>query len=295
MWPPPTGCPTGTTGWFRASDGVWYRSDEQPAPGYVLGDDGRWRPYSGRDEAERGQLWRTSNWGLGDAAWGALAFVLTGVVGVLVFALSTDDTEQLEDVEFGVYANAAFIALNAIALFGIPWLASRRKGLRSVRLDFGLTVRWRDPLIGFGIGIGALVTAGFVSAAVDAAFGVEERTSNVPIDNIDGPVEFVVFFLAVAVLTPVIEELFFRGLVYRSFLKRGSSTALSAVATTAIFTVPHLLAAEDVASLVTLAATIGVLGAAFQLACITTEHRLAAPITAHAVVNATAVLALAFS
>ena len=47
--------------------------------------------------------------------------------------------------------------------------------------------------------------------------------------------------------------------------------------------------------MVTLTATIAVLGVAFHLACLLTDNRLAAPITAHAVVNALAVIALYFA
>lgn len=292
-WPAPSGCPAGSPGWYRASDGAWYRSDDPPAPGYVLGDDGRWRAFADAGEAERAELWRGSRWGLGDAWWGAVVYIGVGlVVGVLIVAIS-GDTEQLDEGELGPYTNAAYIAVNGAVLGGLLWWITRRKGLRSLRLDFGFTARWRDLWIGLAVGIGALMAAGLVANLTDSAFGVDDPTSNVPVDELNGAVEIIVFFLAVAVLTPIVEELFFRGLIWRSFLKRGHSTWVSFTATTAIFTVPHLLAADSVASLVTLTATIAVLGAAFNLACLWTGNRLAAPMLAHAVVNGLAVVVLA--
>lgn len=283
--------PVDSSGWYLASDGEWYRSATAPAPGYVLGADGRWTPQ--RDD------WRTGRWGLGDFWWGVLVYLVASIVlgvGVAIAVAATDDRpgSDLADVELGPYAISFMVLGNLVAFLGVPWLASHRKGLHRLRDDFGLRLRPIDLAIGLGMGIGALIAAGLVGMAIDAAFDVEESTSNIPVDALSGAAEFGAFFVAVAVITPVIEELFFRGLVFRSFLKRGAPTWRAIAWTTAIFVVPHLSAATSVASLVSLAASIGILGLVFNLACVVTHLRLGAAIVAHTVINGTAVIVLAF-
>ena len=103
------------------------------------------------------------------------------------------------------------------------------------------------------------------------------------------------FFIAVAVVTPVIEELFFRGLLYRSLLKRGRSAPWAIAVTTVLFVIPHLPAAESWNEVAGLFGAIGSLGLAFNLACHWTGNRLAAPITAHMLVNGLAAIALYLS
>lgn len=288
-WPPPNGSPAGSSGWYLASDGCWYRSATPPAPGWVLGADGRWAP-----PAE--EPWRASRWGLGDAWWGLLAYVaaslaLSAAVAVAIAATGGD----LEELELGPYAISFLVIGNVIAFVGVPWLATRRKGARSLRHDFGLEFRPVDLALGLGFGFAGLIGAGIVGMLVDNAFGVEETTSNIPVDALGNAGELIVFAISVAVVTPIIEELFFRGLVYRSLLKRRMSTWAAMAWTTGVFVIPHLTAADSVASLVSLSASLTVLGLSFQLACHVADRRLGAPIVAHAVVNGVAVLVLALS
>lgn len=288
-WPPPSGSPSGTRGWYVASDGRWYRTDDPPAPGLVLDADGRWRELVG-------ETWRASRWGIGDAWWGLLVYVVASLgLGFAYIAITAARGGDVDDLELGPYAVAFLVAGNVAAFAGIPWLATHRKGLRSLRDDFGLRFRPVDVAVGLAFGIGGLVGAGLVGSLIDTAFDVEETTTNIPVDTLDGAGQVIAFSVAVAVVTPVIEELFFRGLVFRSLLKRGTSTAAATAWTTIVFVVPHLGAAESLASFLSLAASIAVLGFAFQLACNLTRGRLGAPIVAHVVVNGAAVLALALT
>lgn len=278
----------GTTGWYLADDGAWYRSDVAPAPGYRLGPDGRWT-----HDLDPATAWRSSRWGLGDVWWGALVYLVGNIVAGLVLVLVlARDGQQLDDVEFGVYAVSALVMVNVLAFLGVPWLASRRKGLRSLRADFGLWVRPRDLAIGLGLGLAAIAAAGIAGVLIDRAFGTDD-TSNIPIDDLVGAGEIVAFALTVAVITPIIEELFFRGLLLRSFLKRGRSVWASILLSTLVFVVPHLAAATDLAELVSLTVSIAILGASFALACWLTGYRLGAPIVAHMTVNGLAVVVLA--
>lgn len=288
-WPPPESSPITRSGWYRASDGEWYVTSVPPAPGYELSPDGEWLPALDPDER-----WRTSHWGFGDFWWGVAVYLVVGIAGSIVVAavLATDSGQSIEDVEFGPYSTAVLVLISAIGFFGVPWLASQRKGLSSLAADFGLRGRPLDLAIGFGLGIVGLVGAALVGAGLDAALEVPEETSNVPVDSLANVGEFVVFLLAVGVVTPIVEELFFRGLVNRSFLKRGAGAAFALAGTTAIFVVPHLAAVTTWKNVASLAASITVLGVVFHLACIATKNRLAAPIVAHMVVNCTAAIAL---
>jgi CAAX protease family protein len=283
-WAPPDGVPVGTTGWYLAADGEWYRTDRPPAAGYRLDVSGRWRPATA-------ESWRSSGWGLGDVWWGVLAYVAAGLLGglalVAIEAITGDRPATDGPVTIG-----ALVGLNAIAMVGVVVLATRRHGQRSLRADFGLDVRRWDPLIGLGVGAAALIVAGLASSAIDAAFGADEPTSNVPVDELSSLGAFVVFFVAVAIVTPIVEELFFRGLLYRSILKRGRSPLRAIPITTLIFTIPHLPAVDSWPEVVSLFASIGVLGLGFNLACHWTDNRLAAPIVAHSLVNGLAVVAL---
>ena len=283
-WAPPTGVPAGTTGWYLAADGAWYRSEHPPAPGYRLAGDGRWRP----NEAAS---WRDSRWGLGQVWWGVLMYIVAGLLGATAIEAIEGMTGDRIDAD-GPIAIAAFVGLNALALIGVLRFATHRRGQDSLRTDFGLDVRRWDPLIGLGVGFVALLVAGLASAGIDAAFDADEPTTNVPVDELSSFTQFAVFFVAVAIVTPVVEELFFRGLLYRSILKRGRSPARAIPVTTLLFVVPHLPAVDSWPEVVSLFASIGVLGLAFNLACHWTDNRLFAPITAHFVVNGLATVAL---
>lgn len=286
-WAPPSGVPVGTVGWYVADDGAWYRTDHPPAPGYRLAADGRWRP-AGADR------WRMSGWGLGDVWWGVLAYVLAGLLGTLLLVAVEAITGDTIDAD-GPAVIAAFVAFTAVGTIGVAVWASHRRGQGSLRADFGVQFRRWDPLIGLGMGIAAMLVAGFASFGIDAAFGADEPTSNVPLDELASFGDFAVFFVAVAIVTPFAEELFFRGLLYRSILKRGRSPVRAITITTLLFVLPHLPAVDSWPEVVSLFASIGVLGLAFNLACHWTDNRLTAPIVAHFVVNGLATIALYLS
>lgn len=295
-------------GWYQAGDGGWYETDAPPAPGWWLASDLRWYPphlaaHAGpngaSDPASPGapeDAWRWSRWGLGDCWWGVLAYVVGSIV--MSFALTAgllvlDPDTSLDELEFGPYSIAIGLLANVVAFAGVPWLASRRKGLRSLRHDFGLAVRPIDLAIGVGFGIGALVVAGLVAAGLDSLLDLDGDASNVPIDDLHGPGQIAAFAIAIAIVTPIIEELFFRGLLNRSLQKRGAGHVVSSLVTTVAFVLPHLLAQPTWPNIAVLAAVITVYGAAFHVACIVTGNRLGAPIVAHAVVNGVAVIVLA--
>lgn len=223
--------------------------------------------------------------------WGVLAYVVAGLLGAIGLETVETITGHAIDVD-GPITIAAFVGLNALALIGVIRFATHRRGQDSMKVDFGLDGRRWDPLIGLGVGFVALLVAGLASTGIDAAFDAERPTTNVPVEELSSYTQFIVFFVAVAIVTPVVEELFFRGLLYRSILKRGRSPARAIPVTTLLFVLPHLPAVDSWPEVISLFASIGVLGLAFNLACHWTDNRLLAPITAHFVVNGLAVVML---
>jgi uncharacterized protein len=284
------------TGWYQASDGGWYATDVAPAPGWWLASDLRWYPPSGHPVGDV-EPWMASRWGLGDCWWGFLAYVVASIaigVVVVIASLATDD-RPVDEIELGVYAVAISVLANVVAFAGVPWLASRRKGLGRLADDFGLRIRLLDVAIGFGFGFAALLVGGWVNVALDSLFGTDGETSNVPFERLTGAGEIIAFAVAVAVVTPVIEELFFRGLLRRSLLKRGTGRWATFAITSIVFVIPHLLSLPEWPNVIVLFAVISVFAVAFHLACDVTDGRLGAPIVAHMVTNGAAVVSLAFA
>ncbi len=225
------------------------------------------------------------------AFWGGQFLVSFIVLGVMIangdIDLANADTA---DIDIGVWGISLALFANVLAFAGIPYLVTRRKGLGSLARDFGLSFKWVDIPLGVAGGITALVAGGVLGTVVDNALGAEEPTSNIPIESVDGWPPFLLLLFGVGVVTPVIEELFFRGLFLRSGLKRGWSVAATVIATTFIFTLPHLAGVPEWPGVITVTVVIAVFGVILALLTIWTKLRLGAAIIAHLCINATGVI-----
>ena len=168
-------------------------------------------------------------WGLGDAAAAfVLAIVLASVVGsvwLAVFGGSKDGLGARTAGQVGLW----------VGLVGIAVLASRRKGYGTLAADFGFTARWSD----LGVGVAGALVATFVVVPVVALalrpiFGHPNVSKPVQdlVQQASGPKALVLVLVAV-VFAPLVEELFFRGLLLRS-LERRLGTA-GAVALSSVF------------------------------------------------------------
>lgn len=105
-----------------------------------------------------------------------------------------------------------------IGLAGVPIVASRRLGSGSLRTDYGLALEWPgDVVIGVLAG-GATQVLVVVIIAVFRVIspGLEISETSVEVAERTTGAGFVLLVILVAVLAPVIEELFFRGLLQRS-------------------------------------------------------------------------------
>ena len=155
-------------------------------------------------------------WGLGEAVTGYLvAFVLLNLVGGLWFGL----TEQK-----GPSLGSLLSTLTALwlGLVGAAVLTSRFKGMGSLREDFGLRMERGDVLPGLAIGIGCqllLVPLVYLPVKLlnpDLDLTEEART----ITGLARGPGLVVLALFLVVGAPLVEELFFRGLLQRALTRR---------------------------------------------------------------------------
>jgi membrane protease YdiL (CAAX protease family) len=111
-----------------------------------------------------------------------------------------------------------------IGLVGAAVLASRRKGAGRLSTDFGLTLRpWPDIPLGLVVGVGGqfLVTAVYLPAG-HLVSHLQQRLSQ-PGQQLTSTAHgpwLLLLGVFVVVGSPVVEELFFRGLLLRSLERR---------------------------------------------------------------------------
>ena len=181
-------------------------------------------------------------WGLGDvlAGIGASLFLST-FVGAIVFAVagweSTDD-----------------VPVWGLALLQVPlWtgylvvlvLASRTKGHGIVE-DFGARQRWLDVPVGLLIGVVTQVLLlPLLYLPIFQLTGTDSEELSEPAERLasgagDATAGWLLFALLVGVCAPVVEELFYRGLLLRSLTKRGLGDVAAVLGSSVVFALIHL-------------------------------------------------------
>ena len=220
------------------------------------------------------------------------AQVVTGVVLVVGLAATgnldgASDADALTE-DIGLWAIAIGVPIGWVALFGWPWVVSRRKGTGSLARDMGLAWRPLDLLIGVAGGVGALVVGAIAAVTFQLAFGDEAPTNTdiIPSEGL-GVGTVVLLLVVIAVGTPIAEEVFFRGLVLGAARKRWGTPA-GVVVSSVLFGLAHVQ--DSLEGWIYVGLVTGSYGALFAGLRVWTQGRLAAPIVAHVVVNATGVL-----
>lgn len=168
-------------------------------------------------------------WGLGDWFAGLLvSYALATLAAGLWLSISGGD-----DVD---RAGQAFSQLGLWAgMVGAVVFASRTKGAGRLAEDFGFRGVWIDVTIGFGAALAVqLVVLPGIGLLLQPLLGEPDVSEPVRkmIDESRGP-GYVLLLASVVVGAPLVEELFFRGLLLRSLQRRFSSVpaiGLSAVA-----------------------------------------------------------------
>lgn len=179
-------------------------------------------------------------WGFGDACIGfAAAYVLVFLLTPLLYWATGQsyDTER-RDLPLST------VALTQVPFYGgmLGWalIASFRKG-RGPIADYRIQLRLVDVPVGIVVGVLTQLAGNLVLKPVlwFTSYTNEdiERPARELADKAHGA-GVVLLVLIVAIAAPIVEEIFFRGLVLRS-LERRMSTGWAVVATGAIFAATH--------------------------------------------------------
>ena len=226
---------------------------------------------------------RTPRWGLGDAAVGLLVGWLATALVVALWAGSGGTNADNPSLGALAVGEAALW----VGLLGAPLVASRRKGSGDLAADFGFSFRWTDAFVGLPIGVVCqLLLVPLIYLPLQqfiSKHDLEEPVRRVT-DSAHGA-GFIILTIVVVVGAPVVEELFFRGLVLRSLQRRFGDT-WAVVGSAVIFGLAHFEPLQ-LPALVALGVILGVMAVSTK--------RLGPSIFVHAGFNLVTMVALAVS
>jgi membrane protease YdiL (CAAX protease family) len=144
----------------------------------------------------------------------------------------------------------------------MAWLVmvARRKGLGSLRSDFGLVIRrpvadWFSDLGWFFAGIGLQVVWLPLIAILDSVYGHTAKQAVVKAADRAHGWQILVLALAIVLLAPLTEELLFRGSLLRSLLRK-TGPALAILVSAVVFGLVHALGDPSIGTLIALPAII---------------------------------------
>lgn len=235
-------------------------------------------------------------WGIGDVLLGLLLYLVGGVVSVMVLVAVgvIDASEVAEEGALGdlsVWAVAISLLGGWIGFVGWPAVATWWKGQRSLALDFGLAIRWIDVAWGLAGGVAAVIVAALGGLVWRVVTGDDAPSNGDFLPDDPGVVGGIALWLLVAVLTPIAEELFFRGLTLRAIGRRWNLT-VGVVASSIVFGLLHFDTAGGAGHGLFIVGVTAVYGAMFALLVVQAGGRLGPAIVAHSAVNTVGVLSL---
>jgi hypothetical protein len=221
-------------------------------------------------------------WGLGDAAVGWLLAQIGGLIAATAVLSVSGTDDGFDDLSL-TWVAVAQLGL-WVGLLGVPLAVSHLKGRGPVE-DFGLRAERWDAALGCVAGIATQLLLipllyvpifWFTELDVDdlegPARGLTERATD--------PLGVVVLVLIVGIGAPIVEEIFYRGLLQRALTRRfGVWPGIAGSAL--LFGVSHLQMLQ-LPALVLFGVVLGLLAER--------TGRLAAPIAAHIVFNMITVL-----
>jgi membrane protease YdiL (CAAX protease family) len=219
---------------------------------------------------------------VGAAAAGlVVGFLASAILGGVVLAATGGP------VESAPVTVASLVGL-WIGLLGACVVASRRFGTGRLRADLGIRLSWMDGPRGVGANLGGRVAATVVSIPLVAA-GLTSSNTKIISSQKGSTVGFVIVAVAAVVGAPIVEEMFFRGLLLRSLASRlpfGAAVMIQAV----VFGLAHANPSDGwrTLSLVAITATFGVTQGLFSR-----RWSLAALMVSHGLFNLLPVLIIA--
>ncbi|QNO38100.1 CPBP family intramembrane metalloprotease [Protaetiibacter sp. SSC-01] len=176
-----------------------------------------------------------------------------------------------------------------VLLVGAVVFAARRFGRGSLERDAGLRIHWID--VGIGLLTGLIVR--FAAEGVAPAASTQITLDGVvPVPPLPA---LLVLIVGAGLIAPVVEELFFRGLLQRSVSGlvpggRAARIIVSVLVSTPLFVLLHLVTAQPGAWM-SVAIIVGMGGLLFGVLTAVTR-RLGASIAAHVVFNGLGLLFL---
>lgn len=243
----------------------WYPDPDEPGTARWW-DGGAWTPHlrpiprgPALDRAQAELRARSPEpWG-----WRPVVVSLGALIGLIVAGVVASATVSLHGTTartvFAVITNVVVEALLGLAVWGAGRDVAARNG--GWAITFGLRrPRWSDAKwVAAGIGITFLSRGIVVAVANAVSHGRAARAAeNLRVHHIDA-VTVVLLILVVVLAAPIIEELVFRGLLLRTFMRRLPFWP-AAVLSTLIFAALHTYEVTTVLGAVTLAAAVACLG-----------------------------------
>jgi hypothetical protein len=181
-------------------------------------------------------------WGLGEALGGWIGIQAWGLTfGAVVLALTGHAGEDFDSLPLAVVALAQ-VGLS-IGMWAVPAAAAHFKG-SSLARDFGFRITWADVPLGLVTGVllqlvGLRLLYGPLLHLLDKTSSDLDGPARSLSDRAEDPLGVILLIVIVAVLAPIFEELFYRGLMQRAFLKHGLPPWAAIGATAAIFGISH--------------------------------------------------------
>lgn len=229
---------------------------------------------------------RPRTWGLGDVALGFSIGILGAQLALgAILGATGRSADQVDDLPLSLVALAQMGLW--LGLLGGPWIATRLKG-NGLVTDLGLRARlgdlWRGGAVGAGLQLVALPLLYWpLLHLLDKSSSDLEGPAREMTDRAVGPLGVVLLVLIVGVGAPVVEEIFYRGLLQRSLLKRGLPPAVAIGISAVVFGASHFQLLQ-LPALVLFGAAAGILAHR--------SGRLGPAIAAHVAFNMVTVIAL---
>jgi uncharacterized protein len=216
--------------------------------------------------------------------------VLAGAPEVLVRLVAPEQDGGRILVAVAAIVGTELVLLGALLAFGRTVAARGGGWHRAFGLDWVRTCDWGPWLLGLAI-VYAYRTTVFLVASLATDGRALDEASNLEV-GAPTVLSVVVLGLAVAVLAPITEELMFRGLLLRSFMRRMPFWP-AALLSTLLFALFHVPQVDTFVGAVTLALSVAVLGLG-NCYLVRITGRLAPAMMVHASFNALS-LAVAFA
>lgn len=174
-----------------------------------------------------------------------LAQLVMGVAAQLILLCGVPEAALMSVAGTTVWSTLVYGATIAIAV-GLPWLLWRR---RTTRQEMGVGDRpaWLDVALAPMVFVLYFITSAYVMVVAKSWLPIDvNQEQALPFDRMAlmGSWEYVLVFIALAVVAPIAEELLFRGYLYHR-LRSSAPVWLSVLLTSLVFGLAHAWAGHD--------------------------------------------------